>query len=75
MGEAIKVQDAGHRERQALLALWKKTFDNKLDRHSTPFWAWLERVEWNPDGDYFVLPDGQHKTVLECIQLQEEPHG
>lgn len=76
MSTNVKVQDAGHRERQALLALWKKTFDNKLARHGHPFWDWLERVEWDPQADTFILPDGTTKTVLECIELEGElAHG
>jgi hypothetical protein len=62
----VKVLDAGHRERQALLAWWKK---NVTD-HS--FMWQLEQTDYDPRSDAFKIPQtGRIISVTACIQLGE----
>lgn len=53
----MKVLDAGARERAALLELHRR--DNPV----TPFWRWLEIVEYDPATDAFTFPTGRIVTV------------
>jgi hypothetical protein len=63
----IAVLNAGHRERQALLAWWKK---NVTDNIAMPYWKQLEKTEYDAISDCFFLPQGGVTTVTECIQLE-----
>jgi hypothetical protein len=62
MSAKVRVMDAGHRERKALLGVWDS------EPWKCPFWKWLEDVMYDPDRDEFIWPDGRVVTVQEAMQ-------
>lgn len=46
-GDCVKLQDAGHRERQFALKLWNEA---KLDNRR-PFWPTLEKAQYDAHHD------------------------
>ncbi len=67
----VLVLNAGHRERQALLAFWSKKVDEGMSNIQMPFWRYLEVVKYDARNDDFVLPDGERVTVQACNQLRQ----
>jgi hypothetical protein len=67
----IKALDAGLRERQALMAYWDKNTVSQLTGPRTPFWRYLQLVDYDPVTDSFRLPEGEIVTVETCNQLKE----
>ncbi len=60
MSDLMKAQDAGHRERQALMRWWD------VNGNGHPFWWYLERVMYNASRDEFELPNGTTIRVQDC---------
>ena len=59
----VKVLDAGHRERQALLTVFNAAPWTK------PFWQWLEEVQYDVSRDEFIFPGGATMPVQKTDTL------
>ena len=62
MSNIVKVIDAGHRERMALIAVWDS------EPQSAPLWKWFEDVKYDASRDEFIWPSGRTMTLQEALQ-------